>query len=131
MSTSLSTLMRRAHYSARDHYRGLPYITLGTRFFARLARNLVELADQQWMWDEQLARRWHERRQLIIGHLVRGHMRQSFTENAELPEMISVDNMMGWFRSWESSGINNSCDSLHTRWTYNRITNTAMRKGLL
>ena len=113
--------MRWAHYSARDHQRGRPYIAVGTRFFARLAQNLVELANQQWMWDEQLARRSHERRRLIIGNLVRGHIRQSFTENPELPEMISVDDMMASFRSLKSLHTDNY-DSLHERWTYNKVT---------
>ena len=113
--------MRWAHYSARDHQRGRPYVAVGTRFFARLAQNLVELANQQWTWDEQLARRWHERRRLIIGGLVRAHIRQSFTENPELPEMISVDDMMASFRSLKSLRTDNY-DSLHRRWTYNKMT---------
>ena len=112
--------MRWSHYSARDHQRGRLYIAVGTRFFARLAQNLAELANQQWMWDEQLARRWHERRRLIIGDLVRTHIRQSFTENSELPEMISVDDMMELFRSLNSSRTDNY-DSLHRCWTFNRV----------
>ena len=113
--------MRWAHYSARDHQRGRLYIAVGTRFFARLAQNLIELSNQQWMWDEQLARRWHERRRLVIGGLVRTHIRQSFTENPELPEMISVDDMMAWFSSREPSGTHNY-DKLHSQWFHNRPT---------
>ena len=113
--------MRWAHYNARDHQRGRLYVTVGTKFFARLAQNLLELANQQWVWDEQLARRWHERRQLVIGDLVRTHIRQSFTENSKLPDMISVDDMMASFRSWESSGAHDY-DRLHSRWFYDRTT---------
>ena len=109
--------MRWAHYSARDHQPGRPYVTVGTRFFARLVQNLVELSNQQWTWDEKLTRRWHERRRLIIGDLVRTHVLQSFTENPQLPEMFSVDDMMASFRSMKSSRTD-KYDRLHRRWTY-------------
>ena len=36
--------MRWAHYSARDHERGRPYVVIGTRFFARLVQGLVGMA---------------------------------------------------------------------------------------
>ena len=71
--------MRWAHYSARDHERGRPYVVVGTQFFARLIRRLVKMANEQWLWDEQFARRWHVRRKENIQSLVHGHLKQSFS----------------------------------------------------
>ena len=112
--------MRWGHYSARDHQRGRPYVVVGSRFFARLAQSLVELGNQQWMWNEQLARRWHERRRSIIGKLVNSHIRQSFTKKLELPEMRSVDDMMEQFRSMKFLH-KKDYDRLHGRWTFDRV----------
>ena len=107
--------MRWAHYSARDHERGRPYVVVGTRFFARLVQGLVGMAAEQWMWHPQLARRWHERRCMIVENVVKGHMAQSFTGNPELPNMTAVDEMMESFRSMRSSRTDDY-DSLHGKW---------------
>ena len=56
----------------------------------------------------------------IVRSIVCGHIGQSFTENPELPEMISVDDMMEWFGSLESSYTDNY-DNLHERWTYKKV----------
>ena len=109
--------MRWAHYSARDHERGRPYVVVGTRFFARLVQGLVELAGEQWMWDEQFAKRWHERRRLIVRHVVNAHIRQSFIGNPDLPELISVDEMMELYRSMKSSRTDDY-ESLHVKWEF-------------
>jgi len=107
--------MRWAHYSARDHERGRPYVVVGTRFFARLVQGLVGMAAEQWMWHPQLTRRWYERHHMIIGDLVRSHFKQSFVGKPELPAMITVDEMMESRRSMRSSRTDDY-DSLHVKW---------------
>ena len=119
--------MRWAHYSARDHELGRPYVVVGTRFFARLVQGLVKLANEQWIWDEKLTRRWHERRRKIIGDKVQNHIQQSFNATPELPDMRSVDEMMDWFRSWKSERTDNY-ESLHAKWSYQSMP-AIERKG--
>ena len=111
--------MRWAHYSARDHERGRPYVVVGTRFFARLVQDLVAMSNEQWMWDELFARRWHERRHVIVGDVVRAHIKQSFVGNTELPDMSSVDEMMESYGSIRSSRTDDY-DSIHIKWKFNR-----------
>ena len=111
--------MRWAHYSARDHERGRPYVVVGTRFFARLVQSLVGMAEEQWMWDECFAKRWHERRRVIVGDVVRTHIQQSFSARLELPDMISSDELMESSRSRRSSRTDDY-DSIHGKWRLNR-----------
>ena len=113
--------MRWAHYSARDHERERPYVVVGTRFFARLVQGLVEMADEQWMWDEQFARRWHEQHHMIIRDVVRTHLRQSFTGEPELPDSTPTDEIMESYRSRRSSRTDDY-DSMHAKWPFNRPT---------
>ena len=115
--------MRWAHYSARDHERGRPYVIVGTRFFARLVQGLVEMANEQWMWDEQFAKRWHERRRVIVGDLVRTHIQHSFAGNPELPELTSIDEMMKSYRSTRSSRTDDY-DNIHVKWEFRHTTQT-------
>ena len=109
--------MRWAHYSARDH--GRPHVVVGTRFFARLVQGLLGMADEQWMWDDQFARRWHERRHVIVRDVVRTHLQQSFAGEPELPDLTPIDEMMESFRSMRSSRTADS-DSRHGKWQFNR-----------
>ena len=111
--------MRWAHYSARDHERGRPYVVVGTRFFARLVKGLVKMAAEQWIWHPQFARRWHERRRVIVERVVSSHLKQSFTATPELPDMTSVENMMDLFRSMGSSRTDDY-DSIHIKWQFDR-----------
>ncbi len=85
--------MRWAHYSARDHEYGRPYVMVGTKFFARLVKGVVELSRQQWVWHPEFRRRWHERSQYTIEKLVHDHLMQRFQSVPELPEMKSVKEM--------------------------------------
>lgn len=85
--------MRLAHYSARDHEYGRPYVVAGTKFFARLVKGVAGLANQQWTWHPDFRLRWHQRRQYIVENLVRIHMQQSYQEDAEPPEMKPVEQM--------------------------------------
>ena len=111
--------MRWAHYSARDHERGRPYVIVGTRFFARLVQGLVKLAAEQWMWHERFAIRWHERRRVIIGDKVRAHISQSFTGKPDLPDMVSAEEMMKLSRSFRSSRTDDYA-SLHIKLEFQR-----------
>lgn len=115
--------MRWAHYSACDHERGRPYVVVGTRFFARLVRGLVAMSDEQWMWDEQFARRWHERRQVIVRDLVRVHLQQSFEGEPQTPDSTPADVMMESFRS-ERSWRTRDYDSIHVKWKFDRTDQT-------
>ena len=120
--------MRWAHYSARDHERGRPYVVVGTRFFARLVQGLVGMANEQWMWDEQFAARWHERRRVIVRDVVRTNVQQSFTGKPDLPDLKSVEQMMGWFRSVRSSR-REDYDSIHAKWKFNRAAQSSDTDG--
>ena len=115
--------MRWAHYSARDHERGRTYVVVGTRFFARLVQGLVAMAAEQWMWEEKFARRWHERRQVIIGDLVRGHLHQSFEGEPQMPDPKPVDEMMEWSRSMRTRRTDDY-DSVHAKWRFDRVDQT-------
>lgn len=90
--------MRWAHYSARDHEYGRPYVVAGSKFFARLVRGLVELSSQQWTWHPDFRRRWHERRRYNVARNVRVHISQSFQGDVALPEMKSVEQMESFFQ---------------------------------
>ena len=85
--------MRWAHYSARDHEYGRPYVVAGIKFFARLVKGVVGLSNQKWTWHPDFRRRWHERRRYNVGNTVRIHINQSFQGAVELPEMKSVEQM--------------------------------------
>ncbi len=106
--------MRWAHYSARDHEPGRPYVVVGSRFFARLIQGLIGLANEQWMWDEQFARRWHERRRIVVRDLVHHNLQQSFEECPDLPDPKSENEMMEYFRSFRSARTDDY-DSLHAK----------------
>ena len=77
------------------------------------------MADEQWMWDEQFARRWHERRHVIVRDVVRTHLQQSFAGEPELPDLTPIDEMMESFRSMRSSRTADY-DSRHGKWQFNR-----------
>ena len=95
--------MRLAHYSARDHEYGRPYVVAGTNFFARLVKGVVGLSNQQWTWHPDFRLRWFHRRQYIVDRLVRNHIRQSYQDDAELPEMKPIEQMETLFQ-WVPDG---------------------------
>ena len=88
--------LRWAHYSARDHEYGRPYVVIGSEFFARLIQGIVGFSNQPEVWDENFARRFHERRQYNIMELMKAHAGQNFNEPIEFPPMISIDEAMNW-----------------------------------
>lgn len=92
--------MRWAQYSARDHEYGRPYVVVGTEFFARLVRGVVEFSnDNQATWHEDFAMRWHERRQHIIKKIMDSFARELYDKPIELPEMVSSHLTMNLLRS--------------------------------
>ena len=90
--------LRWSDYSARDHEHGRPYVVVGINFFARLVRELVKLANQQWIWDDNLALRWWGRRKHRIRSLLDNHAKQNFREQIEFPEMIPPEEDMKRYR---------------------------------
>ena len=91
--------MRWAHYSARDHEYGRPYVVAGTKFFARLTKGVIDLSyHQQWIWHPDFRRRWHQRSQYNIKQIMRAHLKQRFQNVPKLPEMKSVKEMEIFFQ---------------------------------
>ena len=90
--------MRWAHYNARDHEYGRPYVTIGTLFFAHLVKGIIDLCHAHWTWDEGFTRRWHTYRQRNIRNSMQLHAMQNFSEKVELPEMVPVDDAMKLWR---------------------------------
>ena len=115
--------MRWAHYSARDHEPGRTYVVVGTRFFGRLVQGLAAMANEQWMWEEQFARRWHERRQRNVEDLVRHNLEQSFEGAQQMPDSKPVDEMMEWCRSMRTRRTDDY-DSIHAKWRIERVAQT-------
>ena len=90
--------MRWADYSARDHEYGRLYAVAGVMFFARLAKEFVELGKHQSIWHPDFALRWWNRRQYIVGALLENHAKQNFPEKVEFPEMITPEEAMERYR---------------------------------
>ncbi len=95
--------MRWAHYSARDHEYGRPYVVAGIRFFARLVNGMIGLSNQQWTWDPDFRRRWHERRKYIVDTIVKTHIDQSYLGDPELPQMKPIEQMESLYQ-WSTDG---------------------------
>ena len=94
--------MRGAHYSARDHEPGRPYVVIGSEFFARLVRGIVELSHQPWTWNSEFARRCHERLQYNAIQTMRVLAKQNLREPVTFPELIPIDETMEvWARVGE------------------------------
>ena len=91
--------MRWADYSARDHEYGRVYTVAGITFFARLTKELVTLAHQQWLWHEDFALRWWERRKYNIRQLLKNNVKQNFEMEVDFGEMISPEAAMASHRS--------------------------------
>ena len=111
--------MRWSHYAARDNEYSRPRVTIGIRFFGRLIKAIVELSNQQWMWDEGFLRRWHARRQYNIKNLMKIHAMQNFNVGISFPEMISVQDAMKQApKSEASENLKRGYDGLHTNLSF-------------
>ena len=108
--------MRWANYSARDHESGRPYVVVGTEFFARLVKGIIELSHNQSTWHQDFTQRWHERRRHDIRKLMETHARQNFKEKIEFPEMVSIDEAQKLF-SDPLSVKSTKYETLHKRYT--------------
>ena len=119
LGTKRRRSMRWSHYAARDNEYSRPRVTIGIRFFGRLIKAIVELSNQQWMWDERFLRRWHERRQYNIKKLMEIHVMQNFNAEISFPEMISVEDAMKHIlKSKASENLKRGYDNLHTKWPF-------------
>ena len=91
--------MRWADYSARDHEYGREYAVAGITFFARLVKELVGLANQQWIWHPDFSLRWWQRKKYNIAKLLENHAMQNFRQEVEFPEMVSAEEARDSFSS--------------------------------
>ena len=111
--------MRWSHYAARDNEYSRPRVTIGIRFFGRLIKAIVELSNQQWMWDEAFLGRWHVRRQYNIKNLMKIHAMQNFNTEISFPEMISAQDVMKQTLNSEASeNLKRGYDDLHTKLSF-------------
>ena len=117
--TGMRRNMRWAHYSARDHEYGRSFVVVGAKFFARLVAGIVGLSQRPWTWDLAFRARWHERRQRNVGKIVAIHLKQSFKEEIELPEMKSHDDMAAGYgigRAGQNFRKPGTYKLLHKKW---------------
>ncbi len=75
-------------YSARDHERSRPYVVAGMRFFARLAKELVQLSKQHWVSDKGRLVRDLERANYNIRKTMGIHAMQRFQDKIVFPPTI-------------------------------------------
>ena len=106
--------MRWEDYASRDHESGRPYAVIGCEFFARLVSGIVNLSDDQRLWDDDFALRWHERSRHIVGETVRLHLVQRYEKGSELAQMRTPEDMLSEARqSYQPAKVLDSYDSLH------------------
>ena len=86
--------MRWAHYGARDHEPGRPYVVIGSEFFARLVKGIVHLSHQRWTWNQEFAQRWYQHRQYNAMETMKALAQQHLSERVELPEPMPIDEAM-------------------------------------
>ena len=75
-------------------------------------------SNQQWTWHPDFRRRWHLRRQYNIDNLVKIHIKQSYQDAVELPEMKPVEQMemqVQWSRSGKKFRQPQAYEHLHTK----------------
>lgn len=96
--------MRWAHYSARDHEYGRPYVVVGVEFFARLVRGIITLSNQAWVWDKAFAERFMARHQSYAIENIKVIANQNFKDEVRLPEPIPVESLLNSYASFSESG---------------------------
>ena len=108
--------MRWEHYAARDHEPGQPYVVIGCAFFARLVRGVVGVSNNQRLWHDDFAVRWHERSNYIVSRRVDSLIAQRYQDGGELPEMRPVDELLGEAREmYRRVDVRESYRFLHRR----------------
>ena len=110
--------IRWMHYTARDHEPARPYVTIGDEFFGRLVKGILDLANQRWTWNVDFKRRWHERRQSIIGKLVERHIKQNHKQSVDLPEMITIEDAIEKLDHPHPSYDPRDYDIHHKKWEF-------------
>ena len=101
--------MRWSHYSARDHEYARPYVVVGVEFFARLAKGIVFLSNQAWVWDKAFAERFIERHQNYAISNMRVLAKQNIKKEVEFPDPIPVKCLLNSYISFsEISRVNSS-----------------------
>ena len=106
--------MRWEDYASRDHESGRPYAVIGCEFFARLVGGIVDLSDNQRLWDDDFALRWHERSRHIVGETVGRHLVQRYEKGSELAPMRSPEDMLREIRqAYRPAKVLDSYESLH------------------
>ena len=117
--TKMRENMRWAHYSARDHEYGRPYVVIGTKFFARLVRGIISLSNVKWTWDEGFARRQFERHLYLVKKRIKVLADQNCLGEIDIPEMVSIDE---WLKRSTAMGgppkrsAKRGYDFLHAKW---------------
>ena len=106
-----------ARYGARDHEPGRGYVTVGIIFFSLLTQRIMDLSHwQQWTWQVDFARRWHERRQYQIQTKFEAQLRQGFVSQVELPPMKSIEETMQMAVGRGYSSPGNQSYERHHKW---------------
>ena len=106
--------MRWEDYESRDHESGRPYVVIGCEFFARLVRGIVDLSNNQRLWDADFALRWHERSRHIVAETVRLHLLQRYEKGSKLAQMRPPEDMLREIRQrYQPAKVLDSYDSLH------------------
>ena len=106
--------MRWEHYASRDHESGRPYVVIGCEFFARLVRGIVDLSNNQRLWDDDFALRWHERSRHIVAETVWWHLLQRYEKGSKLAQMRPPEDMLREIRQrYRPAKVLDSYDSLH------------------
>ena len=111
---------RWAHYTARDHQYGRQYVVVGTKFFARLVQQVVNLSGQAWLWNNKHLDRFIVRHTYNVKKRVAALIGQNFVEEVELSELRSIEEMREFFRSREDSSLTpeSTLKLRHEKWMF-------------
>ena len=95
--------MRWTDYYWRDHEFGRPYTVVGEDFFARLVKEIVTLSHQQWVWDDEFAKRWVERRQYVVVNKMRTLANQNLENGTRFADPVSMEKAMERLRAFPAT----------------------------
>ena len=86
-----------ARYASRDSEMGRPYMIIGTRFFCRLIKGMVELSSGQWTWHPDLVKRWNNLRRRNVIDLMKTLASQNLEGEVDWPPEKSIAGMVEMF----------------------------------